>query len=123
MKRCLIADQSEIIRKVARHYLEELSLDVLEADTADKALALCRDNKIEVLILDWRLPGMTTVEILSALRFAGGAKHRPLIIYATSENNPTAISRAFSAGADTYMMKPFDHSAFLDTLTSTGLAA
>jgi two-component system chemotaxis response regulator CheY len=123
MKRCLIADQSEIIRKVARHYLEQMSLEVLEADSADKALAICRDTKIDALILDWRLPGMTPVEFLSALRFAGGAKHRPLIIYATSENDPADISRALSAGADTYMMKPFDQGAFLDTIASTGLAA
>jgi two-component system chemotaxis response regulator CheY len=123
MKRCLIADQSEIIRKVARFYLEQMSFEVLEADTADKALALCRDTKIDALILDWRLPGKTPVEFLSALRFAGGAKHNPLIIYATSENDPADISRALSAGADTYMMKPFDQSALADTLASTGLAA
>jgi two-component system chemotaxis response regulator CheY len=123
MKRCLIADQSEIIRKVVRHYLEQMSFEVLEADSADKALALCRDNKIDALILDWRLPGKTTVEFLSALRFAEGSKHRPLIIYVTWENDPADISRAFSAGADTYMMKPFDHAALMDTLVSTGLAA
>ena len=32
MKRCLVADQSEIIRKVARHYLEAQSLEVVEAE-------------------------------------------------------------------------------------------
>jgi two-component system chemotaxis response regulator CheY len=123
MKRCLVADQSEIIRKVARHYLEQLSFEVSEADDADTALKICRDNRIDAIILDWRLPGKTPVEILSALRFAGGNKHRPLIIYATSENDPVDISRAFSAGADAYMMKPFDTSAFMETLSTTGLAA
>ena len=123
MKRCQIADPSEIIRKVARHYLEQMSFDVLEAETADGALAVCRDTKINVLIFDWRLPGKTPVEFLDALRFAGGSRHRPLIIYATSENDPTDISRALSAGADTYLMKPFDHTQFLETLASAGLAA
>lgn len=123
MTRCLIADPSEIVRKVMRHYLEELSFDVVEAASADVALAICRDQKIDAIILDWRLPGKTTVEILTALRFAGESKARPLVIYATSENNPADISRAFSAGADTYMLKPFDHGMLLDTLTSTGLAA
>lgn len=123
MKRCLIADQSEIIRKVARHYLEQVPFEVLEADTADKALELCRTTTIDALLLDWRLPSKTPVEFLSALRFSGGAKHRPLIIYVTSENDPADISRALSAGADTYMMKPFDHAALMDTLSSTGLAA
>jgi two-component system chemotaxis response regulator CheY len=123
MKRCLIADSSEIIRKVARHYLEQMSYEVLEASSADEALALCREHSIDALILDWRLPGKTPVEFLSALRFAGDAKRRPLVIYATSENDPADISRAFSAGADTYMMKPFDSASFMETLSSAGLAA
>jgi two-component system chemotaxis response regulator CheY len=122
MKRCLIADQSEIIRKIARHYLEGMSLEVIEADSADRALQLCREGKVDALILDWRLPGMTTVEILSALRFAPSAQ-RPLIIYVTTENDPADISRAFAAGADSYMMKPFDRVSFAETMANAGLAA
>jgi two-component system chemotaxis response regulator CheY len=121
MKRCLVADQSETIRKVARHYLEQLSFEVLEADSADPALAMCRDKTVDAVILDARLPGKTTIEFLSALRFSGHG-HRPLIIYATCENDPADISRAFAAGADTYMMKPFDQSAFLETISNAGLS-
>jgi two-component system chemotaxis response regulator CheY len=121
MKRCLIADPSEIIRKIARHYLEQLSLEVVEADSADAALAFCGEGNIGAVILDWRLPGKTTVEFLSAIRFGGGAK-RPLIIYATTENDPADISRAFSAGADAYLIKPFDHRSFMETMTAVGLA-
>lgn len=122
MKRFLVADQSEIIRKVARHYLEQLSFEVVEADCADEALELCRNNNIDALFLDWRLPGKTPVEFLTALRFSGENTRRPLIIYATTENDPADISRAFSAGADTYMMKPFDRLAFMETLSNAGLA-
>jgi two-component system chemotaxis response regulator CheY len=121
MKRCLVADQSEIIRKVARHYLEKLSFEVLEADAADPALAMCREKPIDAVILDARLPGKTTVEFLSALRFSGNIR-RPLIIYTTTENDPSDISRAFGAGADTYMMKPFDQSSFIETLNNAGLS-
>ncbi|WP_072397656.1 response regulator [Hyphomicrobium sp. CS1GBMeth3] len=123
MKRFLVADQSEIIRKVVRHYMEQLSFEVVEADCADEALELCRNNNIDALFLDWRLPGKTPVEFLTALRFSGENTRRPLIIYATTENDPADISRAFSAGADTYMMKPFDRTAFMETLSNAGLAA
>lgn len=122
MKRCLIADQSEVIRKVARHYLEKAQIEVLEADCADSALTLIREKTPEAVILDWRLPGKTTIEILSALRFGDKAK-RPLIIYATSENDPAEISRAFSAGADSYLLKPFDHTSFMEMLGNAGVAA
>lgn len=122
MKRCLVADQSEIIRKVARHYLEKMSVEVLEADCADAALALCHDQRLDAVILDWRLPGKTTIEFLSTLRFSGKT-HRPLIIYATTENDPADLSRAFAAGADSYVLKPFDHSSFVESMTSAGIGA
>lgn len=121
MKRCLIADQSEVIRKVARHHLERVPCEVLEADSGEAALALCRDKAIDAIILDWRLPGTTTLEFLSALRLAKSAR-RPLVIYATTENDPADISKAFAAGADTYMLKPFDRRAFMETLSNAGLA-
>ena len=122
MKRCLIADQSEIIRKVARHYLEMAQVEVLEADSADAALALIRDKGTDAVILDWRLPGKTTIEFLSALRFGDKAK-RPLVVYATTENDPADISRAFAAGADSYLMKPFDQSSFMESMSNAGIAA
>lgn len=122
MKRCLIADQSEIIRKVARHYLEKAEVEVLEADSADAALALIREKGTDAVILDWRLPGKTTIEFLSALRFGDKSK-RPLVVYATTENDPADISRAFAAGADSYLLKPFDHASFMETMTDAGIAA
>lgn len=122
MKRCLIADQSEVIRKVARHYLEKAQLEVLEAESADAALALIREKTPEAVILDWRLPGKTTIEILSTLRFGDKSK-RPLVVYATTENDPADISRAFSAGADSYLLKPFDQAMFMETMSNAGIAA
>lgn len=121
MKCCLIADPSEVIRKVARHYLEEASCTALEAGTADEAMTLIRQQNISAVLLDAALPDMTTIEFLSALRFSGVA-YRPVVIYVTTENSTSDIRKAFSAGADTYLIKPFDRTAFMDTLRNAGLA-
>jgi two-component system chemotaxis response regulator CheY len=121
MKRCLIADQSEVVRKIARYYLEKVPCEVLEAETADSALEVCRDKTDDAIILDGRLPGKPTLEFLSTLRLAG-PQRRPLVIYATTENDPADISKAFAAGVHTYMMKPFDRAAFMETLSSAGFA-
>jgi two-component system chemotaxis response regulator CheY len=110
MKRCLIADPSEIIRKVARHFLEGLGFEVVEAENAPAALDVCKQRAPDIILLDWRLPQMTTVEFLSALRFSESAK-RPLVIYCTTDNNPSDIRRAFSAGADAFLIKPFDRAS------------
>ena len=115
MKRCLVADTSEVIRKVVVHYLDELGLEALEAENAQDALKLCKEMTPDVLILDWHLAGMTTVEFLSALRFAGPAK-KPFIIYFTTDNDHADLTRIYSAGADTYLLKPFDRRSFVEKL-------
>lgn len=121
MKRCLIADHSEVVRKVARHYLESLSCEVVEARNADEALHVISTQNIAAVLLDWRLPGKTTIEFLSALRFSG-IEHRPLVIYITTENDPADIRKAFAAGAHTYLLKPFDRESFTETMRNAALA-
>jgi two-component system chemotaxis response regulator CheY len=122
MKRCLIADPSEVVRKIARHFVEELGFEVCEADGAQAALDMWRRKSPDIILLDWHLPGMTTVEFLSALRFSGASK-RPFILFCTTDNDPLELTRAFAAGVDAYMMKPFDRQSVVEKFTETGLAA
>lgn len=121
MKTCLIADASDVIRKVARFHLENAGVTVLDAGDAETALQVCREQLPDVLFLDWRLPGMTTTSILSALRFSG--HKRPTVIYIATENDPTEISRAFAAGAKGYMLKPFDKGMLLAKVQEFALAS
>lgn len=122
MKRCLIADQSEVIRKIARIYLEQLSCETVEADDGDAALDVMLKGSVSAVLLDWCLPGKTTIEILSALRFSG-MQQRPLIVYLTSENDPSDIRKMLAAGADTYLIKPFDRTSFLETMANASIVA
>ena len=122
MKRCLIADPSEIIRKVARHFLEDAGFEIIEAEAASDALEACKHRAPDIVMLDWHLPEMTTVEFMSALRFSSNAK-RPFIIYCTTDNDPADIARAVSAGADAFLIKPFDRESLVGTFTDCGLAA
>src|SRR5215510_2422407 len=103
MKRCLIADPSEIIRKVARHFLEDAGFEIIEAEAASEALEVCKHRAPDIVMLDWHLPEMTTVEFMSALRFSGGTK-RPFVIYCTIDNDPADIARAVSAGVDAHLL-------------------
>ncbi len=122
MKRCLIIDDSDIIRKVARHFIEGEQYDVVEVEDAEGALKLCMQRMPDVILLDWHLPNMTSFKFLTALRFAAGA-NRPFVLYCTTENDAADLTRAFNAGADAYLMKPFDRQAFIAKLKETGLAA
>ena len=123
MKRCLIVDDSSVIRKVARGILESMKYEVIEAENGLEALDRCRENLApDLIILDWHLPVMSAMEFLSSLRLTVTGK-RPYIIYCTTENDPTDIARAFSAGADDYFMKPFDRASLVNKLAEISVAA
>src|SRR5262245_50795226 len=107
MKTCLIVDDSEVVRKVARHIFESFQLETSEAESGEDGLELCAKAMPDAILLDCHIPAMPTVAFLSALRaLANGAK--PVVIYCATENDPTVIARALSAGADDYVLKPFD---------------
>ncbi len=122
MKSCLIVDDSNIIRKVARRFVEDMHYVVSEAESAQEALDRCKVELPDVIILDWHMPAMSAMEFLSALRVTISGR-RPYIIYCTTENDSGEISRAISAGADTYMMKPFDRQMIITKFAEIPKAA
>lgn len=115
MKRCLVADHSAVIRKVARHFLTEGRWHVEEAETAAETRDAYRATSPDLLILDWQIPGFDAVELVKELRRRDG-RHRPRIVYLTSVEDRRDIWKALRAGADGYMLKPFDRTAFTQTL-------
>jgi len=113
MKNCLVVDDSKVIRKVARHILESLDITVTEAVDGQDALQQCESHAPDVVLLDWNMPVMTGMEFLQALGTAN-VTARPKVIFCTTENGIGHIKAAVEAGADEYVMKPFDR----DTLES-----
>jgi len=107
MKQVLVVDDSIVIRKVARRILESLSLQIAEAEDGRQALAACSSQMPDAILLDWNMPNMDGFQFLRELRkMAGGAK--PKVVFCTTENDIAHIARAMHAGADEYIMKPFD---------------
>jgi two-component system chemotaxis response regulator CheY len=107
MKSCLIVDDSSVVRKVARRILENMDYIVEEAEDGQDAFDKCRQEMPDAILLDWNMPIMSGLEFLKLLRaYVGGDK--PHIVYCTVENDIGAIALALKAGANDYMMKPFD---------------
>ena len=107
MRTCLIVDDSSVVRKVARRILEDIDYSVDEAEDGQEAIDKCRQQMPDAILLDWNMPIMSGLEFLKLLRaYVGGEK--PRVIYCTVENDIGAIALALKAGADDYMMKPFD---------------
>ena len=107
MKTCLIVDDSSIIRKVARRILESLEFQIVEAENGEQAFATCQRELPDAILLDWNMPKMDGYEFLRILRRLPGGD-RPKVVFCTTENDVPHIARALQAGANEYIMKPFD---------------
>ncbi len=107
MKTCLVVDDSSVIRKVARRILEGLDFEIVEAEDGEQALDVCRRNLPEAILLDWNMPKMDGYEFLRMLRKLPGGDS-PKVVFCTTENDVAHIARALHAGANEYIMKPFD---------------
>jgi two-component system chemotaxis response regulator CheY len=122
VKTCLVVDDSRVIRKVSRRILEDLGFEVAEASNGVEALAWCSAVMPDAILLDWRMPAMDGMEFLHRLRAEPGGT-RPKVIFCTVENEIERIREALEAGADEFIMKPFDGGIIAGKLDDLGLAA
>ena len=107
MRTCLVVDDSRVIRKVARRILEDIGYEIAEAADGVEALAWCRAAMPDAILLDWNMPVMTGIEFLRRLR-AEPDGETPIVVFCTVENDLAHIREALDAGANEYIMKPFD---------------
>jgi len=120
MKLCLVVDDSKVIRKVARRILEELNFDIEEAVDGQDALESCERNMPDVVLLDWNMPVMDGLEFLKAVR-AREDFEQPIVVFCTTENDMSHIRTAIEAGANEYIMKPFDREIIEAKFSQVGL--
>ncbi len=116
----LIVDDSVTVRKIIRRILEELGLICDEAEDGLKAAEACKKKMPDVILLDWNMPNMNGLEFLKLLRtMENGTK--PKVIFCTTENSMDFIQNGMGAGADEYVMKPFDKTVIESKLTQLGI--
>ena len=120
MKTCLVVDDSSVIRKVARRILEGLDFKITEAEDGQQALEQCRSAMPDAVLLDWNMPVMDGYDFLKELRKLPGGKD-PKVVFCTTENDIAHIAKAMRAGADEYIMKPFDKDIVATKFQEVGL--
>jgi two-component system chemotaxis response regulator CheY len=120
MKTCLVVDDSGVVRKVARRIVEALEFQVIEAEDGSKALEVCKQALPDAVLLDWNMPVMDGLEFLTHLRSLPGGDG-PKVVFCTTENGMDHIARALAAGADEYIMKPFDKDIVAAKFQEVGL--
>jgi two-component system chemotaxis response regulator CheY len=120
MRTCLVVDDSSVIRKIARRILEEMGFQIIEAEDGEKALEICRCGLPDAILLDWNMPIMDGYQFLAHLRRMPGGD-RPRVVFCTTRNGMGHITRALHAGANEYIMKPFERDIVAAKFREAGL--
>jgi two-component system chemotaxis response regulator CheY len=118
--RALIVDDSRFVRGYLRRLLEGKGIECEEA--ADGQAGMDRLNggfAFDLALLDWNMPVMDGLAMLKQLRTEGFSEVKVLMVTTEAEND--FILRALDAGADEYLMKPFDDEALNEKLAMLGL--
>lgn len=122
MKRCLIVDDSSVIRGVAKRILAGPEMLVAEAATAAEAIEICTRELPEIIVVDGHLPDMAADDLIRRL-MAIDPQAKPQIALCTSAVDVGQIMRAKRAGAKGYILKPFTRSQLLDSFRAFQNAA
>jgi two-component system chemotaxis response regulator CheY len=117
---CLVVDDSRVVRRVARLILESQGYQVEEAADGQIALNACRDHLPDAVLLDWNMPNMNGIEFLLALRSEFGPD-KPPVVFCTTETEMSFVERAIQAGAQEFIMKPFDKEILVGKFEQAGL--
>ncbi|MET3661076.1 response regulator [Aquamicrobium ahrensii] len=119
---CMFADGSNVIRRVAKRILATPELTVLESGTGAEALEICRRTMPHVVVVSTNLPDMEAADLIREIRAIKNAV-KPRILISLVEMDVGAIMRARRAGAEGYLLKPFDRDQLLGSIQTAKIAA
>ncbi|WP_335682293.1 response regulator [Porphyrobacter sp. HT-58-2] len=116
---CLIVDDSRVIRKVSSKIALSLGYVPIEAENGEEALARCKKSMPDLVLTDWNMPEMDGIEFVRRLRAIPTPKE-PTVVFCTSNGEAKDIHDGIAAGADDYIVKPFDEAALKAKLEKLG---
>ncbi len=119
--RALVVDDSRFIRNYLHSLFAERGVECVEAADGRQGLNCLRDSgPFEVALVDWNMPVMSGIEMVQAAR-ADRAFDGTRIVMVTTEAENDHIEAALMAGADEYLVKPFDEAGLFDKLRMAGV--
>ncbi|MER8437422.1 response regulator [Mesorhizobium sp. M1312] len=122
MKRCMFIDDSSVIRKVAKRILGGSDMLVIEAARGFDAVEMCTADMPDIIVVDGALPDMQAEDVIRRVR-AIESPIRPRILISLVEVDVASIMRAKRAGAQGYLLKPFNRPQLLECFRTLRIAA
>lgn len=119
--RALIVDDSRFIRDYLSALLARRGMDCIAAENGQAGLeCLDRSGPYDVALIDWNMPVMGGLEMIRAVRCNRAQSHLKILMV-TAEADNRHIEAALTAGADEYLMKPFDELGLVEKLGMIGV--
>jgi len=115
--RGLVVDDSTVMRRVLTGALR--MADILEVDEAangQEAVELALKNTYDVILMDWNMPVMLGIDAVREIRASGS---KVPIIMVTTEAEKSRFIDAIKAGAQNYVIKPFEPKVIISKIVDT----
>jgi len=120
--KALIVDDAKVVRVTLARIMGQLGYEAVKAEDGQQALeAMAEHPDVDVVMLDWNMPVMNGYDFLVALRAMPEHATSPKVIMVTTETGMPSMLKALAAGADEYIMKPFDKDMVAGKLEMVGL--
>lgn len=112
----LVVDDSATMRSILKTYLARLVCTLVEASSAEEALSVLESQKVDLVVSDVWLHGMSGLDLTQKIRAA--ARWRGVRLLLISMDASAALpDKAIAAGADAFMQKPLKPGELRDTVT------
>jgi len=117
----LVADDDAVVRDQMANFLYSRGIDCVLAADGNEAMELFDEHQPKLIISDWAMPGLDGLELCRRIRAKTGGNHVHFIML-TIHSDEEELGRAFDAGVDDFLAKPFNETAMLTRLRA-GLRA
>lgn len=115
--KALVVDDSEVMRKVLIGALARADItDIDQAADGKEAVAKAGSGTYDLILMDWYMPNMLGIDAVKAIR---GAGNKVPIIMVTTEAEKSRVIEALKAGANNYIIKPFEPQAIVKKISET----
>jgi len=111
----LVIDDDKMVEQLVLHALPENNFELHSAEDGATGLEIAQKKDIDVILLDWIMPGMDGMEVLRKLKLNKKTMHIPVFML-TGKNNKRDIELAISLGIESYITKPFRSSELLELI-------
>jgi two-component system phosphate regulon response regulator PhoB len=102
----LVVEDEDALVEILTYNLKSEGFDVAVAMAGDDAEVAASEEKPDLILLDWMLPGVSGIELCRRFRAAPATRAVPILMLTARADEADRI-RGLSTGADDYVVKPF----------------